>query len=141
MQMTEKTPETDVGHQSAASLIPEANHCITANVPPAHSAAGHTSNASFHVPPSIFTNVATSQNGTRIDTNGKLAAGHRGQRDLVEAAHGGQRDDRRADRAPRDRCGVGEQVQHGGLERLEAESRPSRRRRSRPACRSRTFPR
>ena len=43
---------------------------MTANVAPAHSAAGHTSNASFHVPPSIFTNVATSQNGTRIETNG-----------------------------------------------------------------------
>ena len=32
--------------------------------------AGQTSNASFQVPPSIFTKVATSQNGTRIDTNG-----------------------------------------------------------------------
>src|SRR5664279_4495338 len=40
------------------------------NVAPAHSAAGHTSNASFQVPPSIFTNVATSQNGTRIDIHG-----------------------------------------------------------------------
>src|SRR5580765_1723261 len=43
---------------------------MTAKVTPAHSAAGQTSNTSFHVPPSIFTNVATSQNGTRIDTNG-----------------------------------------------------------------------
>ena len=43
---------------------------MRANDTPAHSAAGHTSKASFQVPPSIFTNVATSQNGTRIDTHG-----------------------------------------------------------------------
>src|SRR6266436_8426745 len=43
---------------------------MMANDAPAHSAAGHTSQTSFQVPPSIFTNVATSQNGTRIDTHG-----------------------------------------------------------------------
>ena len=36
----------------------------------AQSAAGQTSNTCFQVPPSIFTNVATSQNGTRTETNG-----------------------------------------------------------------------
>ena len=40
-------------------------NCISANDAPAHNAAGHTSNTSFQVPPSILTNVATSQNGTR----------------------------------------------------------------------------
>src|SRR6266550_2753076 len=43
---------------------------MRANDTPAHSAAGHTSKASFQVPPSIFTKVATSQNGTRTDTKG-----------------------------------------------------------------------
>src|ERR1019366_1395279 len=69
VRMTEKTPETTsvirwVGAQ------PEANHCITAKDPPETSAPGQTSKASFQVPPSIFTKVATSQKGTRIDTNG-----------------------------------------------------------------------
>ena len=66
---TEKTPDpTSVIRCSSA--VPDANHCISANEAPAQSAAGHTSNTSFHVPPSIFTKVATSQNGTRIDTKG-----------------------------------------------------------------------
>src|ERR1700688_4740278 len=43
---------------------------MTANVAPAQSAAGHTSNTSFHVPPSIFTNVATSQTEPRIEMKG-----------------------------------------------------------------------
>src|SRR5262249_28783967 len=49
---------------------PDANHCITANESPETSAPGQTSNASFHVPPSIFTNVVTSQNGTNTETHG-----------------------------------------------------------------------
>src|ERR1039457_2829268 len=69
VQTTEKTPDTtSVMRWVGAS--PEANHCITANDPPEQSAAGHTSQTSFHVPPSIFTNVAMSQKGTRTDTNG-----------------------------------------------------------------------
>src|SRR5690349_7554724 len=67
--MTENTPETTSVIRWNA-LVPDANHCMTANDAPAHSAAGHTSNASFQVPPSIFTNVATSQNGTSIETKG-----------------------------------------------------------------------
>ena len=39
-------------------------------MPPAHRVAGQTSNACFQVPPSIFTKVTTSQNGTRIETQG-----------------------------------------------------------------------
>src|SRR5215467_8015982 len=66
---TEKTPET-TSVIRWNSLVPDAAYCISANDPPATSAAGQTSKASFHVPPSILTNVATSQNGTRIDTNG-----------------------------------------------------------------------
>jgi hypothetical protein len=69
VQITEKTPET-TSVIKWNSLVPEAKYCMSANVPPATSAAGQTSKTSFHVPPSIFTNVATSQNGTRIDTNG-----------------------------------------------------------------------
>src|SRR5262252_2167584 len=69
VQMTEKTPET-TSVIRWNSLLPDAKYCISANEAPAHSAAGQTSKTSFHVPPSIFTNVATSQNGTRIETNG-----------------------------------------------------------------------
>src|ERR1700675_902401 len=69
VQMTEKTPET-TSVIRWNSCVPDAKYCTNANVPPATSAAGHTSNTSFQVPPSIFTKVATSQNGTRIDTNG-----------------------------------------------------------------------
>ena len=49
---------------------PEANHCITAKVPPATRVAGQTSKTSFQVPPSIFTKTATSQKGTRMETKG-----------------------------------------------------------------------
>jgi len=51
-------------------LLPDEKYCITANEAPAQSAAGHTSKTSFQVPPSIFTKVATSQKGTRMETNG-----------------------------------------------------------------------
>ena len=37
---------------------------------PEHSVPGHTSQASFHFPPSIKTNAATNQKGTRMDTQG-----------------------------------------------------------------------
>ena len=43
---------------------------MTANDTPETSAPGQTSKASFQVPPSIFTKVATSQNGTSTDTKG-----------------------------------------------------------------------
>src|SRR6478736_7348611 len=69
VQATEKTPET-TSVMRWNSVLPEARNCITANDAPATSAAGHTSNTCFHVPPSIFTKVATSQKGTRIETNG-----------------------------------------------------------------------
>jgi hypothetical protein len=69
VQATENTPaKTSVIRWSSA--VPEAKSCIIANDPPATSAAGQTSKASFHVPPSILTNVATSQNGTRTETKG-----------------------------------------------------------------------
>src|SRR6266540_6146604 len=69
VQMTENTPETTsvmrwVGGQ------PEACHCMTAKEAPETSAAGQTSHTSRQLPPSIFTKVATSQNGTRIETKG-----------------------------------------------------------------------
>src|SRR5437868_14331953 len=66
---TEKTPET-TSVMRWNSFVPDAYHCMIANEPPATSVAGHTSNACFQVPPSIFTNVATNQNGTRIETHG-----------------------------------------------------------------------
>ena len=66
---TEKTPDT-TSVIRWNSFVPDAYHCMIANEPPATSVAGHTSNACFQVPPSIFTNVATNQNGTRIETNG-----------------------------------------------------------------------
>src|SRR5882672_560608 len=69
VQMTEKTPETTSVIRWKA-LVPDAKNCISANDAPAHSAAGQTSNTSFHVPPSIFTKVATNQNGTMIETKG-----------------------------------------------------------------------
>src|SRR5207253_10600630 len=46
----------------------------------------------------------------------KLMPGHGGERELIESADGGERDDRRADGAPRDGCGVGEEVEDCGLE-------------------------
>src|SRR3989441_10078824 len=69
VQITENTPET-TSVIRWNSLVPDAMNCTTANDAPAHSAAGHTSNTSFHVPPSILTKVATSQNGTKIETKG-----------------------------------------------------------------------
>src|SRR5450759_2383285 len=69
VQMTEKTPDT-TSVIRWNSLVAEAKYCISANDTPAHSVAGHTSNTSFQVPPSIFTNTATSQHGTMIDTQG-----------------------------------------------------------------------
>ncbi len=69
MHTTEKTPDTTsvmrwVGAQ------PDARHCMSANEPPDTSAAGQISKASRQLPPSILTKVATSQNGTSIDTQG-----------------------------------------------------------------------
>src|SRR5207302_9544625 len=66
---TEKTPDT-TSVIRWNSFVADAYHCMIANEPPATGGAGHTSNACFQVPPSIFTNVATNQNGTRIETNG-----------------------------------------------------------------------
>src|SRR5437763_243128 len=66
---TEKTPDT-TSVIRWNSFVADAYHCMIANEPPATSVAGHTSKTCFQVPPSIFTNVATSQNGTRIETNG-----------------------------------------------------------------------
>ena len=48
----------------------DAIHCMNANETPETSAPGHTSQTCFHVPPSIFTNAATSQNGTSTETKG-----------------------------------------------------------------------
>ena len=67
--MTEKTPETTSVMRWVGPQL-EAKNCITANEAPETRAAGQTSKTSFQVPPSIFTKVATSQNGTRIDTQG-----------------------------------------------------------------------
>src|SRR6266568_3749882 len=69
VQTTEVTPATTsvmrwVGGQ------PENSHCAIANETPETAAAGQTSQTSPQVPPSIFTNVATSQKGTRMETNG-----------------------------------------------------------------------
>ena len=69
MQITENTPDTTSVIRWNCGL-PEANRCITAKVPPATRAAGHTSNPSFHVAPSILTKATMSQNGTRIETQG-----------------------------------------------------------------------
>src|SRR5215471_3656489 len=69
VQITDTTPETTSVMRWNCAL-PDANHCTMANEPPATSAAGQTSNASFHVPPSILTNAITSQKGTSIETNG-----------------------------------------------------------------------
>ena len=69
VQITEKTPETTSVIRCVGAQ-PEANHCIVAKDTPETRTPGQTSKASFQVPPSIFTNVATSQNGTRTDTNG-----------------------------------------------------------------------
>ena len=69
VQMTEKTPETTSVIRWVWA-IPEAIYCMTAKDKPEHSAPGHTSKASFQVPPSIFTKVTTSQKGTRMDTQG-----------------------------------------------------------------------
>src|SRR5919202_150657 len=66
---TDTSPaRTSVSRYVAAK--PETVHCTTANTPPATRVAGQTSKASDHVPPSILTNTATSQNGTRIEANG-----------------------------------------------------------------------
>src|SRR3954451_16653331 len=48
----------------------ETKNCTMAKTPPATSVAGQTSKACFQVPPSIRTNVTTSQNGIRTETNG-----------------------------------------------------------------------
>src|SRR5271157_4362806 len=69
VQMTENTPATTSVMRWKA-CVEDANHCMTAKETPAHSAPGHTSQASFQVPPSIRTNAVTSQNGTRMETKG-----------------------------------------------------------------------
>src|ERR1700693_4240213 len=72
---------------------------MMANDPPETSAPGHTSQTSFHVPPSIFTKGA-----------------------ITQAADCRERQDRRADGPPRDWGRVGEQIQDGRLEGPEAEA-------------------
>src|SRR5437763_610859 len=52
----------------------------------------------------------------------QLAARHRGKRHLIEAAGRGHRHYRRTERAPGDGRRVRQQVQHGGLERPEAQA-------------------
>src|SRR5579859_3710955 len=69
VQMTEKTPET-TSVMRWNNCVEEVNHCMMAKERPAHSVPGHTSQACFQVPPSILTNAATSQKGTRTETNG-----------------------------------------------------------------------
>ncbi|MGA2860031.1 MAG: hypothetical protein ABSE40_24450, partial [Candidatus Sulfotelmatobacter sp.] len=69
VQMTEKTPDTTSVMRWKA-CVEDVNHCMTAKERPAHSVPGHTSQASFQVPPSILTNAATSQKGTRTETKG-----------------------------------------------------------------------
>src|ERR1039458_3432289 len=69
VQMTEKTPDTTSVMRWKA-CVEDVNHCMTAKERPAHSAPGHTSQASFQVPPSLLTNAAMSQKGTRTETKG-----------------------------------------------------------------------
>src|SRR5579872_229539 len=70
VQITENTPAT-TSVMRWNWFVLEARYCMTANVTPETSAPGHTSKACPHVPPSIFTNVTTSQNGTSIETHGR----------------------------------------------------------------------
>src|ERR1700739_4908713 len=69
VQITEKTPET-TSVMRWNNCVEEVNHCMTAKERPAHNVPGHTSQACFQVPPSILTNAATSQKGTRMETKG-----------------------------------------------------------------------
>src|SRR5438105_10793964 len=83
---TEARPaSTSVSRYVAARL--ETVHWTTAKTPPATSVAGQTSNASVQVPPSILTNTATSQNGTRIEAHGSWRPA------IVERSRGGRPDD------------------------------------------------
>ena len=93
-----------------------------ANVPPHTSTAGQTPRSPRH--PLI---VTTSQAGTISDTNGSCRPGHHADRVGRNAGHRRQRQDRRADRAERDRRRVGDERQAGGVERREAQADQQRR--------------
>src|SRR6185436_2884240 len=69
VQITENTPDTTSVVRYKVLWLDE-NHCMIAKLPPDTIAAGQTSRACFQVPPSIFTNSTTSQNGTSSETQG-----------------------------------------------------------------------
>ena len=103
----------DVGERWPQKL--EIRNCTLAKVPPQTSTAGHTPRKPRQ--PDI---VQTIQAGTISENNGNLPAGHRRELHFRQAGHFGERDDRRAERAERHRCRVGDQRQSGGVERREA---------------------
>ncbi len=76
---------------------------------PAHSAPGHTSQASFQVPP--HQDERGDQPERDEDGNkGELVPDHGGKLQLIEAGHGRQHYDGRADGSVGDRGGVGQEV-------------------------------
>ena len=97
-------------------------NCTIANEPPHTSTAGHTPRSPRQ--PLI---VTTSHAGTISETNGScrpaIAPSALAGMSVIVA----EREDRRADRAERDRRGVGDQRQPGRVERREAETDQQRR--------------
>src|SRR5512142_408336 len=68
-QITEKTPAaTSVIRKNSCEL--EMKNWATAKEMPQTVVAGHTSQASLHLPPSIRTKVLTNQKGTTTETKG-----------------------------------------------------------------------
>ena len=83
---------------------------------PATRMAGQTSSM-----PRKPANAQISQNGTITREERQLPADHRAQVEQVESGHALQRDDRRAERAERDRRGVGDERQPRRRQRREAQ--------------------
>ena len=92
----------------------EITNCTTANVPPQTSTAGQTPRRPRQ--PAIVTTI---QAGTINEKKRKLPSGHGGELHFRQPGDFGERDDRRAERAERDGCCVGNQGESRGVERRE----------------------
>src|ERR1017187_1405816 len=69
VQITENTPDTTSVIRWKA-WVWEARNCMMAKDAPETRVAGHTSQASFNLPPCMSTKVVTSQKGMRMETKG-----------------------------------------------------------------------
>ena len=108
----------DVMSGSSGPMKLEVKNCVTANVPPATSTAGHVSRTPFR--PSIS---QTRKKGTNTRQQRQLPAGHLADQHRINPGRLAGDENGDAERAEGDRRRVGDQAQAGGVEWIESRVR------------------